>query len=149
MVAMRDLDRLRMAAKLAARRDGRSYLVGAVGERHDGVVVASRNGFSRMPVPASHAEARLCLKLDVGATVWVARVTRDGHFALAKPCAPCEERLRSRGVRRVVYTTGPGEYEVLRLLVGLAVRGAVRLVSCCIGSFVGSMRASTTHSCWP
>lgn len=123
---MKDIDRLRQAAQRASKLDGRSYLVGAIGRREDGAVVSARNGFSGDPVFEAHAEARLCRKLDAGATVWVARVTRDGCFALAKPCPSCEERLRSKGVARVVYTTGPGAYDVLHLLLGRERRGKVK-----------------------
>ena len=114
----KDYNRLRLeeAARLAARdRDGRSYFVGAVGLRRDGARVAARNGHARFPEPAAHAEARLCQKLDVGATVWVARMTSGGRWALAKPCPHCEVTLRRRGVARVVYTTGPDSYEVVSL----------------------------------
>lgn len=50
-----------------------------------------------------------------GATIYVARVGRNGKPALAKPCEHCEPMLRNAGVKRVIYTIGPKEYGVLRL----------------------------------
>lgn len=113
---IRDTDRLTEAAAIAARHsDRRTYLVGAVAVRRDGALVRSRNGAPKYPNQPSHAEARLAAKLDVGATVWVARITRGGIVALAKPCPNCETLLRRRGVRRVIYTTGPDSYGVMDL----------------------------------
>lgn len=84
--------------------DRRTFLLGAVGVRSDGVVVKSRNGSYRERCPAGHAEARLSRKLDVGSTVFVARILRSGGLALAAPCKDCRRSLRSRGVRHVYYT---------------------------------------------
>ena len=51
-----------------------------------------------------------------GATVYVARVNRDGDERISKPCNMCQNVLRHVGVRRVVYTTDEeGEYGVMRL----------------------------------
>ena len=106
-------------AALAAMKnkgDIRTYLLGAVGRRSDGVIVSSRN------IPAqdftnersNHAEVRLARKLTLGSTVWVARVARkDGSWAMAKPCRGCERRLRAAGVERIVYTIGPNEWGVI------------------------------------
>lgn len=106
------------AALVAIRKknDIRTYLLGAVGLRADGVVVSSRN----IPAPeftndrSNHAEVRLARKLTIGSTVWVARVSRkDGCWAMAKPCCGCERRLRAAGVFRIVYTICPNEWGVI------------------------------------
>lgn len=39
-----------------------------------------------------------------GATVYVARVGRDGLPALSKPCKRCERRLARVGVAKVIWT---------------------------------------------
>lgn len=111
---MTDLDYLRLAALSASRKsDRRSFLLGAVGRRSDGALVRASNGPSFYPEPCAHAEARLARKLDVGSEVWVARVARGGGLALAKPCASCQRILRSRGVKRVVFSMSSTEYGVL------------------------------------
>lgn len=105
------------AASLAvSTKDNRTFLLGAIGQRADGVFVSSRNiaapdaTLSRL----NHAEARLSRKLTPGSTVWVARVSRlDGSWAMAKPCKACEVRLRGAGVARIVYTIGPSEWGVI------------------------------------
>lgn len=112
-----DKKMLAEAASAAIRnKDIRTFLLGAVGLRADGVFVSSRN----IPAPEAtfershHAEVRLARKLTPGSTVWVARVSRkDGFWAMAKPCHGCERRLRAVGVSRIVYTVGPNEWGVI------------------------------------
>lgn len=104
-----------IAAKLTAF-DRRTYLLGAIGMRNDDVLVSSRNIAATDYVPDHHAEARLSRKLTPNSTVWVARVARrDGRWAMAKPCAGCELRLRAAGVARVVYTISQNEWGVMDL----------------------------------
>lgn len=103
-----------IAAKLTAF-DRRTYLLGAIGIRNDDVLVTSKNIAATSLVPGHHAEARLARKLTPGSTVWVARVRPGGMWAIAKPCAGCELRLRAAGVSRVVYTIAPNEWGVIDL----------------------------------
>lgn len=95
------------------REEPKAYRFGGIGVRADGAVVKSRNGSGLGPVPEHHCEARLCRKLTPGSTVYVARVSRAGDWALARPCANCERLLRNRGVARCYYTIAPDEYGVL------------------------------------
>jgi hypothetical protein len=106
---------LLQAAEVASRGSKlRQYRVGAVGVRSDGAVVRSYNGTSTHVCGAMHAEARLSRKLDWGATVYVARVSREtGEFAMARPCAGCERCLRLKGVRKIIYSIGPDEYGIM------------------------------------
>jgi tRNA(Arg) A34 adenosine deaminase TadA len=114
-----DKKMLLVAAGVAAQNqnrkiDNRSFLLGAVGQRNDGVIVSSRNIAAADYAPGHHAETRLIRKLTPGSIVWVTRVTRgDGLWALARPCSGCELRLRGAGVERVVYTIGPNEWGVI------------------------------------
>lgn len=108
---------LYLAAEHAAAGAGgpKKFLLAALGERRDGTLVQAQNGCSRDIQPAHHAEARLCRKLDQGATVWVARVNRRGEWRLARPCPGCLARLRAKHVRLVYYTIRPQEYGVIWL----------------------------------
>jgi tRNA(Arg) A34 adenosine deaminase TadA len=100
-------------------KDKRTFFLGAIGLRNDGVFVSSRNISAKDHIPNHHAETRLVRKMTPRSTVWVARVARkDGNWAMAKPCPRCENRLRSAGVDKVVYTIGPGEWGVLILKGG-------------------------------
>ena len=66
----RDYELLNRAANIARKRkDQRSFLVGAIGKRSDGVLVCAYNGAAQDKCATIHAEVRLCSKLDVGATV--------------------------------------------------------------------------------
>lgn len=116
-----DKKMLTMAANVACqnrdtRFDNRSFLLGAVGLRNDGVIVSSKNIAAPDYAPDHHAETRLVRKLTPGSTVWVSRITRrDGGWALARPCAGCQMRLRVAGVKKVIYTIAPNEWGILDL----------------------------------
>ena len=114
-VSSRMPDMLHHALQLAMPTDSddvRSYLLSAVGVRADNKIVNSKNGavfsttagnFQRIPL--SHAESRLCRKLDLGSTVYVARLSKlTMSSAMARPCSVCQNHLRAKKVSRVFYT---------------------------------------------
>lgn len=114
------LDRrmLMMAAEIAlenpVRKDNRTYRLGAVGVRNDGVIVVAKNLAAPNVVPTHHAEARLVRKLTPNSVVWVARISRaTDEWTMSKPCENCQGRMRAAGVRRVVYTIAPNEWGTL------------------------------------
>lgn len=57
-----------------------------------------------------HAEIHACLKVDKkdlkGAEIYVARLKKDGTHGMAMPCTVCQKFLKSRGVAKVIFTTG-------------------------------------------
>jgi tRNA(Arg) A34 adenosine deaminase TadA len=92
----------------------RKAFIGAVAIRRDGTMVVSRNGATPWPngkSPSSHAEGRILRKSGYGATVYVARVKRNGSLALARPCQYCMPALRARGVEMVYWTIDNTEWE--------------------------------------
>lgn len=107
---------LNMAAGAAIRDDGRTYHLGAVAIRSDGALVSARNARTECPNRLAHAEYRVARKADVGAIVFVARVTRDGQWAMSRPCSNCQRAMKSRGVKKAYYTIAPEEYGVLNLV---------------------------------
>jgi deoxycytidylate deaminase len=116
-----------IAAKVAIGDSdmARNFWLGAVGRRRDGAIVTSRNGPAsfggQIPkfkkLPGSHAESRLCKKMDTNGEVYVVRVSRE-HFTKtnkilyknARPCEICQQTLRSRRVKKVYYTAGEDEF---------------------------------------
>lgn len=105
-----------LAASFASRRvDCRSFLVGAVGLRNDGVLVMARNSSAYDKTPDVHAESRLVHKLTPGSTVYVARWLRSSGLALAKPCRSCEAKMRARGIKRVYYTISDNEFGTIKM----------------------------------
>jgi cytidine deaminase len=116
-----DKKMLTEAAQLAVKSSGskldkRTFFLGSIGLRNDGVFVSAKNISAQNVNPSVHAEARLVRKMTPDSTVWVARVARrDGAWALAKPCHSCQVKLRAAGVARVVYTIGPDEWGVMDL----------------------------------
>lgn len=107
-------DFLNQAAHYSRRYDdNRTFFVGAIGIRKDGAKVMSRNSTAEMISPNLHAEAKLAKKLDVGAVVYVARFRKDWTWGNARPCRSCRAILRAKGVKKVYYTVGNGEYGMI------------------------------------
>ena len=67
------------------------------------------NRFRKEPGHATlHAELGAILGLDrsitEGATIFVARVGKEGDFKMSKPCSMCHAAMKHVGIKRVVYT---------------------------------------------
>lgn len=101
-----------LAAKVAdAKDDGRSFKLGAVGYRKDGVIVASPNAPCPVPERQAHAEYRVAKKLDYSSVVYIVRILRaNGSRALARPCPDCQRMLISKRVKKVYYTIDEYSY---------------------------------------
>ena len=105
----------------SAKSDYKScHYIMAMGNRSDGVKVFSSNGAAKysegdldIKIKIGHAEQKLVRKLDKGSEVYVARLLKDGSFALAKPCKMCRSLMKFKGVSRAYYTIGPAEYGVI------------------------------------
>lgn len=104
---------LKEAAKIAATNDlDKNFIFGCIARRKDGTLVYSTNILVQKPTPEGHAEARILRKAGHGAVLWIARILRDGSWAMAKPCPDCQTLIKNRRVSRVYYTIGPDEYGV-------------------------------------
>jgi len=107
------MDPLKRAATLAADGTDKNFFIGCIALRKDGAEVRSRNSRVKDPNINGHAETKVLKKAGYGATLWVARVLKNGKtWAMAKPCPKCQALIRNKGVKRVYYTIGPGEYGV-------------------------------------
>lgn len=118
------LDMLIKAAGVALSTDDndhRHFLLGCVGIREDGALVASRNGATKFSsvvehyqlLPNSHAEGRVLRKLGKNGTLYVARVTRkDGTMAMSLPCAMCQVRIKAARVSKVFYSINRAQYGI-------------------------------------
>ena len=111
---------LALAAEVARSKpkkfDNRSFCLGAVGLRNDGVIVTAKNIASSNVAPDHHAETRVIRKLTPDSIVWVARVLRStGEWSISRPCSGCQLRMRLAGVKKVIYTIGPNEWGIIQL----------------------------------
>lgn len=105
---------IELAKKVALRGDlRRKHLFGAVAIRTDGAVVAAPNGTWLDIAPSQHAEARVLRKAGRGATLFVARVGRNGVIGAAHPCPKCCLLIRNKGVERVYFTINDSEIGIL------------------------------------
>lgn len=61
---------------------------------------------------STHAEIRALRAASEtsGATLYVARLTKDGSYASAKPCAWCMEHILTAKIDRVVFTDTEGQF---------------------------------------
>jgi pyrimidine deaminase RibD-like protein len=66
--------------------------------------------FERCSVHAEEHALRQMRYEANGCVLYVARLLRTGHLALAKPCAACQTLIRQAGVKRVVYTISDNEW---------------------------------------
>jgi cytidine deaminase len=100
-----------LATKIAdAKNDKRSFKIGVVARRNDGVIVGAANGPTPYPERKAHGEARIVRKLDYNADLWIVRVLRmDGSLAMSRPCADCRKMLQSKKVSRVYYSISSTE----------------------------------------
>lgn len=100
---------LELAAQVSRLKDDdRTYFLGAVGIRKDGVIVCASNGNPKEPEPQHHAEARLLRKLGKDGIVFVVRTLADGTWGNAKPCEHCQRKLFHKRVEKVYFSTGYG-----------------------------------------
>ena len=94
----------------------RKSFIGACCRRKDGTLVSARNGLTLPSTPQksplAHAERKLLRKSGgYVEAVYVARVKRNGEYALAKPCPRCMAALRAMGVEMVYYTVSHTEWD--------------------------------------
>ena len=115
---------LLLAAKVALPTiddDPRSFWLGCVGIRKDGVIVSSRNGSSQFQDyieyhqfnPNAHAEGRVLRKLGKYGSIFVSRVAKkDGSLAMARPCPMCQTRIKSAKISKVYYSINNEQYGI-------------------------------------
>lgn len=108
---MKDL--IDLALKEARKEDNRTFLLGAIAIRGDGVLVRSRNGFPPRPEQKAHCEIKILRKAGKKAEIVVivrwSKLRQE--LAIAKPCDNCMNALRKAGVRKVIYSIGPDEWK--------------------------------------
>jgi len=118
-----DKRRLRQAIRAATLAECKTHKVGAAVFK--GKSLISLGWGSKRTHPQSktfncqqHAEFMALAgtwKFDlVGATIYVARISRSG-LRMAKPCHNCEKVLRASGIKRVWFTNSEGQLEAMTL----------------------------------
>lgn len=111
------------AVKAAHLSGLRKYYVGAALFRKNRLVSIGWNVRKTHPLcptqHSQHAEFNVMVglsKIDIdGATLYVARVGRNGKVCIAKPCRDCEHFLSLLGLDRIYYTNQQGLLEELIL----------------------------------
>lgn len=112
---------LKVATELARTNTSRFRLACIITDKRGHIISSALNSFSKThPKQQKYAEKvgqpdKVFLHAEIAALVrcriqpyaiYIARVTKDGKPALAKPCPVCEMAIREAGVKRIYYTTG-------------------------------------------
>jgi deoxycytidylate deaminase len=50
----------------------------------------------------------------VGASIFVARITKGGRLGVSKPCSECEVIIRGVGIKKIYYINQNGEVERMK-----------------------------------
>jgi len=116
MQAEKSYFRIRMGAVVVLRR---KIIAGGCNVLKSHPMVHKPGNFFR----CIHAEVAACLNgpRDLsGCDVYVARILKNGIFAMAKPCEACDELLIRFRVRRVYYTVDETKFGEVRYGQGLS-----------------------------
>jgi tRNA(Arg) A34 adenosine deaminase TadA len=107
---------LNLAARIAAGAtwQEKHFLLGAVAIRQDGAIVVASNLRTQDRLHSAHAEYRVLKKAGTNATLYVARIDRQGQWAMAKPCIKCQSLIKNKKVKCIYYTISPNEYGVMK-----------------------------------
>ena len=99
---------------------GNNFRIGCVIVGAGGCIVSTGvNSYKTSPrlskfydYPYYHAEAHAILRrgIDtcVGCTMYVVRVTKLSHLALARPCKECQRLIKEAKIKKVIYSVGSG-----------------------------------------
>lgn len=84
-------------------KGGRVISVGINKNRNHPTVVSSEHIKTHCSV---HAEVDAIRKVKnvKGATIYVARVNKNGQDRLSRPCDRCHKAIQEAGIRKVIYT---------------------------------------------
>lgn len=115
MISNQDRTRIGRAARAALSSNYRVFL-GAVLVSGGRTVAVGSNRFRNdarvvehtWTTHAEEAVLRLAGEVSRRSTIYIARIDRNGAYALARPCPQCAVQLVEAGVSRVVYTTNEG-----------------------------------------
>ena len=130
VITKRHRRHLDLAKRIANNSDFHEYRHGAVLARGKTVINVSANKNSykswgqrfrhRNEGHATHHAELGCIlgvdrSLTQGATVYVARLGKNGTTRLSKPCPMCEAAMRHVGIKEVIYTVNETEVERMKL----------------------------------
>jgi tRNA(Arg) A34 adenosine deaminase TadA len=111
-----DIRWLRLAILQAEQAPHAQWRVGAVLVRGGSVLSSGFNRYRNDPSLVEldgvsyHAEEAAIRRAGDpdGATLYVARIKRDGDLGMAKPCQKCQQIILDTGVHTVVWSTSEG-----------------------------------------
>lgn len=87
------------------RKSGKTIAVGVNYGVNDPAYLTDEVAAEHAAVHAEVAALNSARKIDLtGATIYVARVIKNGEPRMSKPCERCQKALKARGVRKVFYT---------------------------------------------
>ena len=113
-MAEKSLSRFRLGAVLARKNQVISTGYNDMRKTHTLMQKYNRN---KAWTPGLHAEVDACIGVPAanieGADLYVVRILKNGHLALAKPCRICRRFILDVGIRRVYYSFSDEGWEEL------------------------------------
>lgn len=87
------------------RKSGKTISVGVNYGVNDPAYLSDEVAAEHAAIHAEVAAMNAARKVDLnGATIYVARVIKNGEPRMSKPCERCQKALKERGIRKVFYT---------------------------------------------
>lgn len=87
------------------RKNGNTVAVGVNYNINDPAFLDNDVAAEHAAVHAEVAALNACKKMNLsGATLYVARINKNGEPRMSKPCARCQKAIRERGIKKVIYT---------------------------------------------
>lgn len=87
------------------RKSGRTLSVGINRNTNDPMILDQSMNVKHFSIHAEYAAIRAVRKSDLqGASIYIARVSKNGEPVMSKPCVKCQKMLKKYGVKKVYYT---------------------------------------------
>lgn len=106
----------------AAKSDFIPYQLGALAVKKGKIVSKAfntRSAHGRMTRQhgyfGGHAEANALINIDDCDTIFVIRVKKNGNLSMSLPCELCMSIIKSKGIKKIIYTDWCGDLQVMKL----------------------------------
>jgi deoxycytidylate deaminase len=104
-MAEKSTSRFRLGAVLAKKNRVLSTGFNDMRKTH---TIMQKYNLDKSWAPGLHAEVHACLGMSMsdieGSDLYVVRILKDSHLAMAKPCRVCHKFILDVGIRRVYYS---------------------------------------------
>jgi len=94
----------RMQHGAVVTKGGRVIAIGYNKVKNHPTVIGDDHEITLSCGPHAEVDALSRVKDAKGATIYIARVRRDGRAGMSKPCDNCQSTIDKAGIKKIVYT---------------------------------------------